>query len=89
MGRSYLALCNECGTEVQVNEGPSMSAMPFRCESCGREWWWQFGPEGPVGEPSPPRCGCGGKFSEDAPPRCPQCRSTDLEPQEGYEVMYD
>lgn len=90
MGRGYLAVCKECGTQVEVNEGPGMSSMPLRCDRCGKEWWWDFGVGGPMGEPNPPTCECGGSFSEDAPPRCPSCHSTELERDpSGYEVMYD
>lgn len=91
MGRGYQALCKQCGTEVEVNEGSGMIAMPFRCEDCGKEWWWHFGPGGPMGkEANPPTCECGGRFTLEAPPRCPKCRSTDLERDpSGYEVMYD
>jgi len=31
-------------------------------------------------------CGCGGRFRFDAPPRCPECRSTDI--AEGEVMMY-
>ena len=91
MGRGYLAICNRCGEKFHVNEGPGMLAMPFRCEQCGREWWWEFGSGGPMGKTAaPPRCDCGGSFSADAPPRCPVCRSPEFEqdPDEN-EVMYD
>lgn len=43
MGYSYGAICNECGTTFEVNEGSGMSAMPFHCNRCGKEWWWEFG----------------------------------------------
>jgi predicted Zn-ribbon and HTH transcriptional regulator len=90
VGRGHQAICKQCGTEVEVNEGSGMIAMPFRCEDCGKEWWWDFGPGGPTRKPDSPPCGCGGRFTEDAPPRCPSCRSTELEPDpNGFEVMYD
>jgi len=31
-----------------------MIAMPFHCEQCGKEWWWEFGPQGTDGEDSTP-----------------------------------
>lgn len=90
MGRGYLAVCKKCSTSFEVNDGSGMLSMPLRCETCGKEWWWNFGPDGPVGKPEPPPCRCGGYFTIDAPPRCPECRSTDLERDPGgYEVMYD
>lgn len=91
MGRGYGAICNVCGTTFEVNEGPGMIAMPLHCDTCGKEWWWHFGPGGPMDkEPNPPSCDCGGTFTEDAPRRCPNCRSTDLsrDPQ-GHEILYD
>ena len=48
MGRGYQAICARCDTTVEVHEGSGMYAMPFRCEECGREWWWEFGPGGPM-----------------------------------------
>lgn len=33
-------------------------------------------------------CGCGGKLSLEAPPRCPHCRSSELEPVGNY-INYD
>ena len=91
MGRGYQAICKQCGTQVEVNEGSGMIAMPFRCEDCGKEWWWHFGSGGPMGqEADPPTCECGGRFTLEAQPRCPKCRSTDLERDpSGFEIMYD
>jgi predicted Zn finger-like uncharacterized protein len=91
MGRGYSALCRECQTQFEVNEGSGMNAMPFHCDRCGKEWWWEFGLGGPMDkEANPPRCGCGGRFTESAPPRCPSCGSSDLEQDPGgHEIMYD
>lgn len=91
MGRGYLAICKECDTRFEVNEGSGMVAMPLHCNKCGKEWWWNFGPGGPFGKkPEPPSCDCGGRFTKSAPPRCPSCRSPELEYDPGgEEVMYD
>ena len=91
MGRGFDAICNDCGTKFQVNDGPGMIAMPLHCNNCGKEWWWEFGPEGPVGNRRPHRrCECGGTFTLSAPPRCPNCRSTDFgRDPEGTEILYD
>ncbi len=41
-------------------------------------------------ETSLKRHNCGGRFRFDAPPRCPKCRSTELEPDpDGSVTMYD
>lgn len=90
MGKSYGAICHVCDTHFEVNEGSGMIAMPLHCDRCGREWWWEFGPQGPVGEPEAPPCVCGGLFTEEASPRCPKCGSPDLAPDpDGYEILYD
>jgi len=91
MGRGYQAICAHCETTVEVHEGSGMHAMPFRCEGCGREWWWEFGPGGPMDkEADPPPCDCGGMFKSDAPPRCPKCGSLELQPDpDGLSMIYD
>ena len=90
MGSQWSAICKECRTKFEVSEGSGMEAMPFHCDRCGKEWWWNFGPRGPGGKASPPECPCGGAFSVNAPLRCPECQSTDLEPDPaGVETLYD
>ena len=91
MGQGYGAICNECGERFEVNEGSGMIAMPFHCDLCGKEWWWEFGPRGPMGkEPVPSPCECGGIFKVNAPPRCPKCRSAKFERDpDGTWVEYD
>ena len=91
MGHTYSVICNECGGRFEVSEGSGMIAMPFHCERCGKEWWWEFGPGGPMGkEAEPPRCECGGTFDADAPPRCPECRSRRWRRDpDGFEMLYD
>lgn len=91
MGYTYGVICNECDEHFDVNEGSGMVAMPLHCDSCGREWWWEFGPSGPLDEqPDAPPCPCGGRFTADAPPRCPRCRSRDLRRNpDGLEILYD
>lgn len=91
MGYGYDVICKECGTKSQVSEGSGMIAMPFHCDRCGQEWWWEFGEGGPMGkEANPPPCSCGGTFKSDAPPRCPKCRSAELERDpDGMSMIYD
>lgn len=90
MGRGYGAICSECDTRFEVNEGSGMIAMPLHCDRCGKEWWWEFGPGGPIREPDPPACGCEGRFTMDAPPRCPNCWSKDLRRNpDGLEILHD
>jgi hypothetical protein len=52
MGYGYDPICQSCGTKFSVSEGSGMVALPFRCDQCGKEWWWEFGPGGPVGKRS-------------------------------------
>lgn len=79
MGEGYGAICNECGTSFEVNDGVGMTAIPLHCDRYGKEWWWEFTSKIPLGEtPHPPTCECGGTFRSDAPARCPSCRSTDF-----------
>ena len=91
MGNRYDAICTVCGTKFPVSEGSGMIAMPFHCDRCGKEWWWELGPGGPMGNDADrPRCGCGGEFRTDAPPRCPSCASRELEPDpDGESMIYD
>ncbi len=91
MGYGYDAICQSCGTSFSVSEGSGMVAMPFHCDQCGKEWWWEFGPGGPMGkEAAPSPCECGGAFRADATPRCPNCRSAHFGPDpEGSSVIYD
>jgi predicted RNA-binding Zn-ribbon protein involved in translation (DUF1610 family) len=91
MGYGYGAICKSCGMKFEVNEGSGMSAMPFHCDRCGKAWWWEFGPGDPMGEPpTAPACECGGRFTMDAPPRCPNCRSTELaRDPDGISILYD
>lgn len=91
MGRSYGAICNRCGEAFEVNEGSGTMAMPLHCDGCGREWWWNFGPGGPIGTERPARkCRCGGTFTSSAPLRCPICGSKDLRHDPDHEeAIYD
>jgi predicted Zn-ribbon and HTH transcriptional regulator len=91
MGYSYGAACKNCGMKFEVNEGSGMSAMPFHCDRCGQEWSWEFGPGDPMGKlPNPPACACGGSFTVEASPRCPSCRSTELDKDpDGTSILYD
>lgn len=90
MGYTYGVICKQCDEHFEVNDGSGMIAMPLHCDRCGKEWWWEFGPGGPIGEPDPLPCECGGSYTDDSPPRCPNCRSADLRRDpDRYEVLYD
>jgi hypothetical protein len=91
VGHTYSAICNECGHRFEVNEGSGMAAMPLHCNRCGAEWWWEFGPGGPMDEKVPvKKCRCGGTFTEASSPRCPKCRSTNFrQDPAGEQAIYD
>ena len=91
MGYGYDAICKGCGTKFPVHEGSGMIAIPFHCDGCGKEWWWEFGDGGPMGKQAdPPPCECGGRFMVEAPPRCPECRSAEFDRDpEGESMIYD
>lgn len=90
MGEGFGAICRECSAHFRVHDGSGMASMPFRCDGCGKEWWWEFGDGGPVGDANPPPCECGGRFTEEAPPRCPKCRSKLLaRDPAAYGIIYD
>ncbi len=40
MGYGYDAICKSCETKFPVSERSGMIAMPFHCDGCGKEWWW-------------------------------------------------
>ncbi len=90
MGHAYDAICRHCGTRFEVSEGSGI-AMPFHCDRCGKEWWWEFGPGGPMDkQANPPPCDCGGTSVAEAPPRCPHCCSPDFEGDpDGTSLIYD
>lgn len=91
MGTAFDAICSDCGARFQVSDGAGMTAMPLHCDICGKEHWVEHDAGVPltkIGEP--PACKCGGIFKEDAPARCPECRSTSYEGDpDGMTIMYD
>lgn len=91
MGYGNDVICVACETKSHVSEGSGMVAMPFHCDRCGKEWWWEFGEGGPFGKSAdPPPCDCGGSFSVEAPARCPKCGSTEYrQDPDGMSLIYD
>jgi hypothetical protein len=82
MGTSYMARCDDCGTEFFVEEGGGFSFNLVRCDKCGMTKTI------PLSRPdcrstaalrSEPqeqddKCDCGGRFGNN-PPKCPNCGS--------------
>lgn len=89
MGESFDARCEDCGHVHEVSLGGGFTFMLFHCEACGKpksvNLRKKIDPEAtdPWG-----RCSCGGAISNDAPPRCPKCRSTEYEIVGNY-LNYD
>ncbi len=128
MGHGSSAVCKNCGTSFEANEGGGFFFHLLHCDQCGRERAVRFEKLGMLHERyikglSVPyciassasdaairarddiqplteieyraavekkqrKCGCGGRFRFDAPPRCPKCRSTEWEPTGGF-CCYD
>ncbi len=94
MGYGFGAICKDCGTRFPVNEGAGMTAIPFHCEACGTEKWFDHDAGIPLvtlaSEPDALACQCGGRFSADAPARCPECRSANFDKDPAAEeILYD
>ena len=91
MGSSFDARCRACDETFTVSKGGGFTFQLQHCDTCGKERALptfqkleavvdEAGVEG--------KCGCGGRFTFDAPPRCPKCRSTDYEDL-GNHIDYD
>jgi hypothetical protein len=93
MGSGHQARCLECAESFVVNRGGGFAFHMLRCDQCGQTRSIGFDefdkPEDDAGvEAAAGSCECGGRFTFDAPPRCPRCRSTHIE--EGPPtILYD
>jgi hypothetical protein len=77
------------GTFIEDEDGPTNNGPPSKDAACGGEnrddVWSMLGEK-----PNPPPCECGGTFDVSAPPRCPNCRSTDFRRDPlGRTILYD
>lgn len=81
VGMIFAAKCLDCGKSFELVVGGGMHHYLLRCDTCGKETGipHEAGPDVAVIESVAGRCECGGKFKVDAPPRCPQCRSLNIE----------
>lgn len=98
MGREYEARCTQCNSTFNIREGDGMQFRLLRCVQCGRER--EVGADKMCSirtverghrlvETILDRCLCGGSFTADAPPRCPECSSADIEDTGSMETHYD
>ncbi len=76
MGYSFEAICNRCGTQLPAHLGDGFRVASFHCGRCGAEKMVHRNFEEIIVHPPEP-CSCGGTFSTDAVPRCPECASDD------------
>jgi len=74
MGCQYPVKCNCCDHEFEVMEGGGFLFHLLHCNHCGKEKRMSL----EESEKFLPPCTCGGKFTFDASPRCPQCGSTEF-----------
>lgn len=93
--------CRNCGHKFTLNDGGGLVCLQLRCDSCGRPKSIYIKDSDVLRKAALPdkeycneveksagACPCGGKYTFDAPPRCPKCRSTDID-KGNIIVMYD
>ena len=88
MGHYYGAICKECGEAFGVQEGGGFNFHLLHCDQCGDEKSVTMEEMGSVFmkpvfarrwiDKNIPPCSCGGRFTLDAKPRCPKCRSLEF-----------
>lgn len=83
MGESGRATCRACGHGFELSSGGGFVVEIVFCEDCGRGQGVARGSEPAAGDDPGEivgRCArCGGTLRRDASPRCPRCRSAELE----------
>jgi hypothetical protein len=106
VGSEHVAICTNCGTRCTVREGGGFFFEIVHCERCGRAksvGFDELGSLSPIQgadtqseayrsavERIAGRHRCSGHYRLKAPPRCPRCRSTDLEVDlDGPFLQYD
>ncbi len=94
MGSRFDVVCKNCGTKYEADEGGGMSFHLLHCDKCGKGKSVYFDEllEDPLNyrafEDYAGKCECGGNFTHDAPLRCPNCRSTEIESSD-LTLLYD
>ena len=71
--------CRRCGESGYQMDGPLMSGYQPRCEECGQTRLVPWQTDRQSVTEAAGTCDCGGRFTTDAPLRCPSCRSTELD----------
>jgi Zn finger protein HypA/HybF involved in hydrogenase expression len=101
MGSRSNATCRKCRHRFTLDEWGGFHFHLLRCNKCGRTKAMDaarreetnpkvsFEQSQKAIEKKAGKCRCGGKFTFDAKPRCPKCRSTRYEVDEDSIMMYD
>ena len=92
MGHNCTAVCLECGESFIVEHGHGFHFVGLRCVDCGKRKHIKLelidSQPGKNAEELASKCRCGGKFTDDAPPRCPKCRSKNVQEDEPH-ILFD
>ena len=95
MGCISEGICRDCGTIYSIKTGGGFINHDLHCDKCGKLKTVYFMElrEAPSKyrsfEEYAGKCECGGNYTMDAPPRCPNCRSTNFEVDHTKDLMYD
>ena len=84
MGESGRAHCRGCGHGFGFNTGSGFKVVGIHCEDCGHREQFIRSDDPPQEDRSDPGCfghcsRCDGRLTYAARPRCPKCRSTELD----------
>lgn len=84
MGHEDKARCRACGRRFSVRTGSGIAVAGIHCEDCGHLELFARSEGLPAEDASDPGCfgrctRCQGRLMLAAGPRCPRCRSGDLE----------
>ena len=72
MGTIFQAICNKCHTQFTVSLGGGFTSDVYHCDKCGIDETVQRD----IGLKQT-ACSCGGTFTLEAQPRCPNCFSAE------------
>lgn len=89
MGRTLTLKCPHCGRKFDWNTGSGfMEIETLHCDKCGKEKEWNKFDMVTDGDLD---CPCGGAFTDEAPIRCPMCKTLidDETMRDGIVTMWD
>jgi len=88
MGNTTPTICNDCGERFVTSFAGGLGYDTLYCDSCAESTEVLFDRAMhkkleenyiPWVERTVNKCKCGGSFTYDAAPRCPECHSVDIE----------